>query len=96
MSLSDRIRQGCSERAVLRRIVRIRPIPMWLARKNPISRALLWFVCLFSESMRASKRWKDMHERFLALPIEIRPMHPLSEWIPYRDYTYINTNGETE
>lgn len=96
MSLSDRIRQVCSERAVLRRIVRTRPIPALLARKNPISRGLLWIVCLFSESMRDSKRWKDRHERFLALPIEIKPMHPLSEWIPYRDYTYINTKEETE
>lgn len=66
-----------------RRIVRIRPIPLLLAKKNPISRAFLWLACLFSESMRDSKKWRDRHERFLALPIEIKPMHP-----PYRDDTY--------
>lgn len=85
-----------AERAVLKRIVRIRPIPMWLARKNPISRALLWIMCIFSESMRDSKRWKDRHERFLALPIEIKPMHPQSFHVPHTDYTYINTKEEVK
>jgi len=61
-----------------------------LARNNPISRALFWIVCLFSEDMRVRKRWKERHERFLELPIEIRSMRP-SGWIPYIDYTYLNT-----
>lgn len=83
-----------AERAVLRRIVRIRPIPPLLAKKNPISKALLWFVCLFSEDMMASKRRMERCERFLALPIEIKPMHPTSGCFPYRDYVYVNTKEE--
>lgn len=85
-----------AERAVLKRIVRIRPIPPLLAKKNPISKALLWFVCLFSESMRISKRRMERHERFLALPIEIKPMYPRSGGITHIDYTYINTKDEVK
>ena len=80
---------------MVRRIIHIRPIPALLARNNPISRALFWIVCLFSENMRVRKRWKERHERFLALPIEIRSMRPRSGGITHIDYTYINTKEET-
>lgn len=99
MSLSDRIRwkpMTPAERTVLRRVMRVRPIPTWLAMKNPVSRALLWALCLFSQSMRDSKRWRDRHERHLALPVELEPMHPPYFHVPYTDYTYANTKKEAQ